>query len=71
MDAFHGTSYDNLESIMRYGLKKPGDIIEGKKIDIVPGHIPLGTSFQGKNNWSKAIFVSPSIFYAAHPVYSK
>lgn len=58
-------------SIVKFGLKKPGDIVDGKKLEIVPGHIPLGADFQGKKNWSKAVFVSPSIYYSAHPVYAK
>ena len=31
----------------------------------------MGTSLQGFKDWSKAIFVSPSIYYAAHPAYAK
>ena len=42
-----------------------------KKIDVVGGHIPLGLTHIGIKNWSNAVFVSPSIYYAAHPVYSK
>lgn len=39
IDAFHGTSYDALYSIAKNGLKRPGDIVEGKELKIVPGHI--------------------------------
>ena len=56
---------------MKFGLKKPGDIVDGKNLTIVPGHIPLGTNFQGKKDWSRAVFVTPSIYYAADPVYAK
>jgi hypothetical protein len=56
---------------MKFGLKRPGDTVNGKKLGIVEGHIPLGAEFQGKKNWSRAIFISPSVYYAAHPVYSK
>lgn len=34
-DAFHGTHYDNLASIMKYGLRKPGEFVGGTAIDIV------------------------------------
>lgn len=37
----------------------------------VGGHIKMGTSLGGFKNWPKAIFLSPSIYYAAHPVYAK
>lgn len=47
-DAFHGTKFESLHSIMNCGLKKPGDVVNGKKLDIVEGHIPLGAKFQGK-----------------------
>ena len=30
VDAFHGTSFQALESIARNGLKRPGDKINGK-----------------------------------------
>ena len=42
-------------------------------IEIKPpsGHIPLNTKVAGIQNWAGAIFVSPSIFYAGHNVYSE
>jgi len=70
-DAFHGTSINALLSIAKNGLKKAGDRINGTTIDVVPGHIALGKKVNNINNWSNAVFVSPSIYYAAHPVYSK
>lgn len=70
-DAFHGTGYGALESIAKNGLKKPGDVVDGKRLKPVDGHISEGVSVGGKKDWAKAIFVSPSIYYAAHPVYSK
>jgi hypothetical protein len=70
-NAFHGTHIDNLFSIMKHGLKRPGDVVEGKSLEVVDGHIPLGTTVRGEKDWPKAIFLSPSIYYSAHPVYSK
>ena len=40
-------------------------------MNIVEGHIPLGIEVRGYKDWAKAIFVSPSIFYAGDPCYSK
>ena len=37
----------------------------------VAGHIKRGKTVYGLKNWSDAIFVSPSIYYAGHPVYAK
>lgn len=41
-NVFHGTSYSALESIAKHGLKKPREIVEGKRIKPVQGHISLG-----------------------------
>ena len=46
-DAFHGTSFQALESIAKHGLKKPGDRIDGKEITTGDSHIRTGTSFLG------------------------
>jgi hypothetical protein len=40
-------------------------------LKIVEGHIPLGQEVRGVKDWAKAIFVSPSIFYAGDPCYAK
>ena len=71
IDAFHGTKYDALSSIVKYGLRPAGSKVDGKVIETVPGHIDLGRSINGKSNWAGAVFTSPSIYYAAHPIYSK
>jgi hypothetical protein len=34
-DAFHGTHFDNLQSILKNGLHRPGEMIEGKALEIV------------------------------------
>ena len=64
--AWHGTRYAHLHSIMEKGLLPAGSS------GIVPakGHISLGREYLGIPNWAAAIFVSPSILYAAHNVYS-
>lgn len=32
---------ESMESIMKYGLRKPGEKVEGKVLQVVEGHIPL------------------------------
>ena len=64
--AWHGTRYKYLESIMENGLLPAGS----NGITPARGHISLGREYLGVPNWAAAIFVSPSIFYAAHAVYS-
>jgi hypothetical protein len=71
--AWHGTSFDRLESIAEVGLKPPGSILNnGEEIQIRPNHIQRNTNNQSyPSDWACGIFVSPSIFYSAHPAYSK
>jgi len=45
--------------------------VDGKKLTIVSGHIDERIKVKEIKDWGQAIFTSPSIFYAAHPVYSK
>ena len=69
---WHGTKFEFLESIMNYGLYPSGTkLSNGTEIKPLKGHIPLKTKLAGFDDWAKAIFVSPSIFYAGHPVYAK
>ena len=68
---FHGTRHNVLESIMRNGLLPSGTKINGKEIKPPSHHIPLNTKVAGFSNWARAIFVSPSIFYAGHDAYSE
>ena len=70
--AWHGTKYEFLESIMTYGLYPSGSKLEnGFEIKPLDGHVPLGIEVEDIKDWAKAIFVSPSIFYAGHPVYAQ
>ena len=70
--AWHGTKFKFLESIIRYGLRPSGSkLSNGMTINVNPGHIPLNYSISGIQFWAKAVFVSPSIFYAANPVYAE
>ena len=70
--AWHGTKFQFLESIIRYGLRPSGSkLSNGITINVNKGHIPLGYSISGIQQWAKAVFVSPSIFYAANLVYAE
>lgn len=44
VDGFHGTDFDKLLSIADLGLRMPGDKINDSSIEIVPGHIKLGSN---------------------------
>ena len=69
---WHGTKFKFLESIIRYGLRPSGSKLEnGASVNVNPGHIPLSHTVSGIQYWAQAIFVSPSIFYAANPVYAQ
>ena len=70
--AWHGTKYRFLESIMKYGLYPSGSKLEnGYEIKPLKGHVQLKQKLAGFDDWAKAIFVSPSIFYAGHPAYAR
>ena len=70
--AWHGTKFEFLESIIRVGLKPSGTKLpDGKVIKTLPGHYTLDDTIAGVKNWAKAIFVSPSIFYAGHACYAE
>ena len=70
--AWHGTSFKNLESIAEIGLKPPGALLnDGNTIQVIVTHIERGVPVNNIEDWANAIFVSPSIFYSAHPAYSK
>ena len=46
-------------------------LANGKVISTLEGHYSLNDTIGGIKNWAKAIFVSPSIFYAAHACYAE
>ncbi|CAF1042765.1 unnamed protein product [Rotaria sp. Silwood1] len=70
--AWHGTKYQHLYSIMKYGLHRAGALVSpGYRIAPEKGHIGLNIRVGGFDNWANAIFVSPSVFYAAHKVYAE
>lgn len=69
--AFHGTRKDVLVSIAKYGLKKPGEVVNGRLISTLPGHIQLNQTVKEIKNWACGIFTSPSIYYSCNPIYAK
>ncbi|KAJ7386820.1 hypothetical protein OS493_006850 [Desmophyllum pertusum] len=64
--AWHGTRYRHLQSIIEKGLLPAGS----SGISPASGHFKLGEEHFGIPDWAAAIFVSPSILYAAHDAYS-
>lgn len=62
--AWHGTGYDKLESIIKYGLKLPKSKLENGKFSPAPKVIPKYSKVDGINNWENAIFASPCIWGA-------
>ena len=69
---YHGTKYNYLISIIKNGLKKPGEIFDNnEKVKPRKGHINFGKTVNNVKNWAKAIFVSPSIFYSSCRSYSQ
>ena len=69
---WHGTKFEFLESIVKNGLRPSGSkLSDGKEINPLPGHISLDVTVAGIKCWAKAIFVSPSLFYASDVVYAE
>lgn len=54
---YHGTKLVSLEHILILGFRNFGEPLSG--------HIPFGEKINGIQNWAKAIFVTPSIFYTS------
>lgn len=69
---WHGTRYDALESIMKFGLLAPGARLEnGVELEPQKNHIGSHLPMDNFSDWAKAIFVSPSILYALDSCYSQ
>jgi hypothetical protein len=67
---WHGTKAEHLESIMRHNLQAAGSGRSGALDAPQDNHIALGKTVFGMENFAGAIFVSPSVAYAAHPCYA-
>ena len=70
--AWHGTKFKFIESILKNGLKESGAVLE-EMGQITPhgDHIQVGVKCNNLNDWSQAIFTSPSVFYSTHSTYSE
>ena len=62
--AWHGTLYEYLESIIKYGLKCPGTQLEDGTYTPEIRNIPYETKFDVYRNWEEGIFASPSLYIA-------
>ena len=70
--AWHGTNFTCLESIAEMGLKPAGgQSKKGEEIQVCVSHIGRNQTINKIKDWANGIFVSPSIFYCAHPAYAK
>ena len=70
--AWHGTKFQFIESILKNGLKESGSILKELGTITPHGdHIQVGVKCNNMNDWSQAIFTSPSVFYSTHPTYSE
>lgn len=68
---WHGTRSKYLTSILRHGLMPSGTKLpSGSSIEPPKNHYKLGETHFGIRNWANAIFLSPSITYAAHACYA-
>ena len=63
--AWHGTKIENLESIIKYGLKQQGTKLPNGKIIPKTEYIPLKEVILGIKNWEKAIFATTCISCAS------
>ena len=62
--AWHGTKFENLESIVENGLRLPGTKLKNGRITQSPNNIPLREEVLGIKNWENAIFASQNIYYS-------
>lgn len=66
--AWHGTRYENLESILMNGLR-PGT--GANNIAPEAGLYELNQEHLRASNWARAIFLTPCILFASHEEYSE
>ena len=73
IEAWHGTKLEYLESIIQYGLKKPGTELSNASMTPQPKFelIDKNGEIDGIKNWPDAIFASPRILCASDPYYSE
>ncbi len=71
--AWHGTLMKYIPSIIKYGLKKCGETVDGKEIDIRKDtpRIKRDKKFRERNKWAEAVFTSFSVFYSTTRAYAE
>jgi hypothetical protein len=71
--AWHGTKIASIPSILQHGLKKVGEKIGEKEIDVRKdtARISRDAHFREKTDWAEAIFTSCSIYYASTTAYAE
>ena len=69
---WHGTKFKHLKSIALYGLQPSGSTLpDGTVITTQSGHYNLDSTIFGVKAWGRALFISPSLRYAAHVCYAE
>jgi len=71
--AWHGTRLEFIPSIIKNGIKKVGDEVEGKKINLRKDtlRIQRNTEIRGEKDWACAVFTSQSLFYSTSIAYAE
>jgi len=69
--AWHGTKIKYIESIIKYGLKKPGTKLSNTEMTPEPQYGFTDKEIDHIQNWSDAIFASPRILCASDHSYSE
>ncbi|CAD8115395.1 unnamed protein product [Paramecium primaurelia] len=68
---YHGTKFKYIKPILDVGLQPSGAKTKYGKVETPSNHIHPDETIGGIKNWAKAIFTSPSAFYAADTAYSE
>jgi hypothetical protein len=68
---WHGTTRAAVVSIFKTGLKSAGTVVDETRISERKGHCQRGYTVAGNPNWSRAVFASPVLRYAAHRCYAE
>lgn len=61
INAWHGTKFENLESIIKYGLQLPGQKLPDGTFVSQSSSYPMQEYILGIKNWEKSIFASSCI----------
>ncbi len=71
--AWHGTRLEFIPSIIKNGIKKVGEKVEGKIVSLREdtSRIQRNREFRCVKDWASAVFTSQSLFYATSRAYAE